>query len=173
MQGIIFRLTATPPGSPLNRVSFLRSEPPFLSRAVRHPSARFVLLNELAPLVRSPTELYYASYQDVKSFVPEDIFDKSQEEILSSYNSGRTLPLLVFLGINESHAENALQYKNYTGAPYFALDITPKADLEKEAKSIIETMESGGLTFLRARTITSLLPGDGIYLLILLKVKEQ
>ncbi|TPX23902.1 NADH pyrophosphatase [Coccidioides immitis] len=146
--------------SPLNRVSFLRSESPFLSSALRHPTARFLLFNQLAPLVRSPAEIFYATYKDVESLVPADMFDKSEEDVLKSYHSGTLLPLLVFLGLDESRAEIGLKYKNYVGVPYFALDVTPKGGLEHKARGIIDTLEATGLSFYNTRTITSFPPGD-------------
>ncbi|WEW56143.1 NADH pyrophosphatase [Emydomyces testavorans] len=146
--------------SPLNRVSFLRSESAFLASALRHPTTRFLLFNHLAPLVRSPSEIFYATYRDVESLVPGDMFDKTEEEVFRSYHSGVTLPLLVFLGLDESHADIGLRYKNYTGTPYFALDVTPQAGLEQTARGIIQTLEARGLSFHKTRTITSLPPGD-------------
>ncbi|EEP79060.1 conserved hypothetical protein [Uncinocarpus reesii 1704] len=110
-------------------------------------------------LSRSPAELHYATYQDVESLVPADLYDKSEEEVLRSYHSGNVLPLLVFLGLDESRAE-ALRYKSYAGAPYFALDITPKGGLAQKAQKIIDAMEAKGLSFQNTRTITSLSPGD-------------
>ncbi|KAA6413234.1 MAG: NADH pyrophosphatase [Lasallia pustulata] len=44
-------------GSPLNRVSFLRTDQPFLSAALQHPSTTFLLFNDLSPLTLSPTRL--------------------------------------------------------------------------------------------------------------------
>ena len=38
-------------GSPLNRVSFLRTDHAFLQTAFSHPAARFLLLHDLNPLV--------------------------------------------------------------------------------------------------------------------------
>ncbi|KAI1918006.1 NADH pyrophosphatase [Ophidiomyces ophidiicola] len=146
--------------SPLNRVSFLRSEPPFLMSALRHPTARFLLFNQLAPLVHSSAEVFYATYQDVEPLVPVDLFDKSEEESLKTYHSGVILPLLVFLGLDESCVTNGLSYKSYTGVPYFALDVTPTAGLEEKANMIINSMKSRGLSFHNSRTITSFSPSD-------------
>ncbi|EGD88277.1 hypothetical protein H112_04759 [Trichophyton rubrum D6] len=146
--------------SPLNRVSFLRSDNLFLSNALKHPSTRFLLFNELAPLSRNPTELHYASFQEVESIIPLSLFDKPEKEIIESYDSDKAVPLVVFLGLNESQTEGeGFIYRTYKGAPYFALDVTPRGLLEESAKKIIESMESKGLTFIKARAITSL-PSD-------------
>lgn len=91
-----------------------------------------------------------------------DIFDKPEKEIIEAYDSGKTAPLVVFLGLNESQAENGFIYKSYKGVPYFALDITPRGILEEKAKQIIGAMESKELTFNKARAITSLPSNDGM-----------
>lgn len=150
-------------GSPLNRLSFLRSEPAFLSSALKHPTSRVVVLNQLAPLVRSPAELHFSSYQDVKSLVPEDIFEKPEVEVLRSFNSGITPPLVVFLGLDDSKSgDDGMTYKSYKGVPYFAVDVTPKGSLEQKANGIIETLESSGLSFDKARVMSALSADHGM-----------
>ncbi|PGH04279.1 hypothetical protein GX51_03624 [Blastomyces parvus] len=143
----------------LNRVSFLRTDGAFLSAAIRHPTSRFLLFNELNPLVRSPSEIFYASYSDVKSLIPEDIFDKSEADALKDFNPSITKPVVIFLGLDETQTENALSYKIYRGTPFFALDVTPHGTIEQPAKDIITTMEAKGLSFFRGRTVTTL-PAD-------------
>ncbi|OJD17367.1 hypothetical protein AJ78_02552 [Emergomyces pasteurianus Ep9510] len=145
--------------SPLNRVSFLREDSAFLSAAIRHPSCRFLLLNNLNPLVHNPSTIFYASYKDVKALVPEDIFDKSEADALKEFNPSVTNPLLLFLGLDEKRTENVLTYKSYNGTPFFALDVTPRGTIEQPAKDIIAAMEANGLSFHQGRTITTL-PAD-------------
>jgi NAD+ diphosphatase len=151
------------PGSPLNRVSFLRTDSHFLSSALKHPGSRFLLFNQLAPLVRTPSEIFFASYGDVASLIPADIFDKSEEEVLREYNSSITIPQLVFLGLHESQTENALSYKSYTGTAYFALDITPRGTIEQQANSVVAAMEAKGLSFHQVRIVTALSADVGMY----------
>ncbi|QSS53171.1 peroxisomal NADH pyrophosphatase NUDT12 [Histoplasma capsulatum var. duboisii H88] len=146
-------------GSLLNRVSFLRTDGAFLSAAIRHPTTRFLLFNDLNPLVRSPSEIFYASYNDVKTLIPEDVFDKTEADALKDFQPSITTPLLIFLGLDETQKENSLSYKSYTGAPFFALDVTPRGTIEQPAKGIIATMETNGLSFFRGRTVTTL-PAD-------------
>ncbi|OJD28145.1 hypothetical protein ACJ73_00450 [Blastomyces percursus] len=143
----------------LNRVSFLRTDGAFLSAAIRHPTSRFLLFNELNPLIRSPSELFYASYKDVKTLVPEDIFDKSEADALKDFDPSVTKPILIFLGLDETPTENTLSYKTYKGTPFFALDVTPRGTIEQPAKDITATMEAKGLSFFRGRTVTTL-PAD-------------
>ncbi|KAE8150095.1 NUDIX hydrolase domain-like protein [Aspergillus avenaceus] len=141
--------------SPLNRLSFLRGDHSFLSAAVRHPATRFVLLKDLAPLTKSPSELYYAHYNDIRKLVPETIYDKSEEDIIKEYDSRNTIPQLVFLGLDESRKQDGLAWKIYTGAPCFALDVTPKGSEEQQSnsKDVISALEAQGLSFLHARVV--------------------
>ncbi|KAJ5775156.1 uncharacterized protein N7511_000167 [Penicillium nucicola] len=143
--------------SPINRLSFLRSDHPFLSTALKHPSARFVLLNNLAPLTPSPAQLYYAKHDEVQKLVPSDLFDVSEEDMIKNYDSRKTHPTLVFLGLDESLKEGGLAWKIYSGTPYFAVDVTPKGSEEQQtaAKDVISAMEAKGLSFFQARVVMS------------------
>ncbi|KAJ6146978.1 hypothetical protein N7497_008960 [Penicillium chrysogenum] len=143
--------------SPINRLSFLRSDHPFLSTALKHPSARFVLLNNLAPLTPSPAQLHYAKYDEVQKLVPHDIFDTSEEEMIKNYDSRKTHPTLIFLGLDENRKEGGLAWKIYSGTPYFAVDVTPKGSEEQQtaAKDVIGAMEAKGLSFFQTRVVMS------------------
>ena len=142
-------------GSPLNRVAFLRSDHPFLSAALKHPSTSFLLLNNLAPLAHDPSKLAYASYKDVHSLIGDAPYAKSEDEMISDYNSTITIPQLVFLGLDERQKEG-FEWTIYKGSPYFALDVTPKGSIEDNATSVIREMESRGLKFLEGRMHMSL-----------------
>lgn len=134
-------------GSPLNRVSFLRTDHLFLSLALKHPSTSFLLFKNLEPLVKSPTQLAYASYKDVQPIIEDDPYSESEEELIKTYNSAYYEPQLIFLGLDDRDKES-FEYKNhYKGAPFFALDITPKEPIASAAESLISRMESNGLSF--------------------------
>ncbi|RAL09163.1 NAD(+) diphosphatase [Aspergillus homomorphus CBS 101889] len=149
--------------SPLNRLSFLRSDHPFLSAALKHPSTRFVILKDLAPLTKAPAEPYYARYDEIRKLVPDTIYDKSEEEILKEYDSRKTSAAPIFLGLDESRERDGaavatpLTWKIYAGTPYFALDVTPRGSEEQQAqsKAVIEEFEARGLSFLQARVVMS------------------
>ncbi|OJZ82217.1 NADH pyrophosphatase [Aspergillus piperis CBS 112811] len=143
--------------SPLNRLSFLRGDHAFLSAALKHPSTRFVLMKDLAPLTKSPAEPYYAKYDEIRKMVPETIYDKSEEDIIKEYDSRKTTASPIFLGLDETQKQDGLVWKIYTGTPYFALDVTPRHSEEQQANSraVIADMEAKGLTFLQGRTIMS------------------
>ncbi|KAJ5708943.1 Zinc ribbon NADH pyrophosphatase [Penicillium malachiteum] len=143
--------------SPINRLSFLRGDHPFISTALKHPSTQFVLLNNLAPLTRSPAELYYAKYEELRKLIPQDIYDQSEEDMIKDFDSRKINPSLIFLGLDESRKENSLSYKIYSGVPFFALDITPKGSEEQQAaaKDVISAMEAKGLSFYQTRVVST------------------
>ncbi|KAJ5495272.1 hypothetical protein N7539_000388 [Penicillium diatomitis] len=121
--------------SPINRLSFLRNDHSFISSALKHPSTKFLLLNKLAPLTRSPAEPYYAQYDEVRGLIPQDLFDKTEDEMLKEFDSRKTHPNLIFLGLDESRKESndLMTYKNYAGHPFFAVDVTPGAPMSNKA----------------------------------------
>ncbi|KAL8923060.1 MAG: hypothetical protein Q9172_003306 [Xanthocarpia lactea] len=145
-------------GSPLNRVSFLRTDQAFLSAALKHPSTSFLMFNNLNPLARDPSNLQYASYADVQPLIGDDPYSKSEEELVSEYNSAVTIPQLLFLGLDERN-KLGLTFNLYTGSPFFALDVTPKGTIKSQAESLVQSLQSRGLTFLEGR-IQAALPAE-------------
>ncbi|KAH0541765.1 hypothetical protein FGG08_003787 [Glutinoglossum americanum] len=138
-------------GSPLNRVAFLRSDHEFLSHALQHLSASFLLFSNLAPFTTSPTSLAYATYADVTPLIGEDLLAKNEEDMVREYNSEAAIPLLVFLGLDEEKA-GGVEWGAYTGAPQFALDITPKGTLKEKAEELVRVVEGRGWKALQGRT---------------------
>ncbi|KAJ5280312.1 hypothetical protein N7478_005684 [Penicillium angulare] len=143
--------------SPINRLSFLRGDHTFISTALKHPSTQFILLNNLAPLTRSPAELYYAKHEELSKLIPADVYDQSEEDMIKNFDSRQTHPTLIFLGLDESRKENSLSYKIYSGIPFFAVDVTPKgSEVQQTAcKDIISAMEEKGLSFFQTRVVTT------------------
>jgi NAD+ diphosphatase len=121
-------------------------------------------LNNLAPLTRSSAELYYAKHEEVSKLVPQDIFDKSEEDLIKSYDSRKTRPSLIFLGLDESQKAGGMAWKVYTGTPYFAVDVTPKGSEEQQtaAKDVIGAMEAKGMSFFHTRIITTFSADEGM-----------
>ena len=148
-------------GSPLNRVSFLRGNHDFISKAFVHPTTSFILFNNLAPLGQDITKLAYAKYEDIKPLVGENPFEKTEEQLIKEYNSTITLPLAVFLGLDE-RKKDGFEHGIYKGTPFFAIDITPRGTLEKEALEIIQKVKAKGLTFIEGRLNMSLSAPEGI-----------
>jgi NAD+ diphosphatase len=100
----------------------------------------------------------------VAKLVPQDIFDKSEEDMIKSYDSRKTHPTLIFLGLDEGQKAGGMSWKVYTGTPYFAVDVTPKGSEEQQtaAKDIIGAMEAKGLSFFQTRVIMTLSADEGM-----------
>ncbi|EXJ93995.1 hypothetical protein A1O1_02388 [Capronia coronata CBS 617.96] len=133
-------------GSPLNRLSFLRDDSTFLAGAFAHPSTKFILFKTLSPVIKSPTEIYYATYDEIKTLLPRNPFEKTEKEQIAEFDSSIDIPTLVFLGIDEK-IKDGFAYKNFLGAPHFALDMTPKKTFEKEANELADKFLGAGLKF--------------------------
>jgi NAD+ diphosphatase len=147
-------------GSPLNRVSFLRANHDFIAKALIHPTTSFLLFNDLAPLAKDPTQLAYASHSDVKPLIGDNPFEKTEEELIKEFNSTVTQPLVLFLGLDERKKEG-FEHGIYKGKPYFAVDVTPKGTVHKEASVIVESLKGKGLQFVEGRMHMTLNAPEG------------
>lgn len=148
----------------MNRFAWLRTDNKFLSDAVRHPSTAFVLLNSLSPLAHDTTKLAYSSYTDVRGVIGEDPYAQTEDELVQSYDSAKTIPQLVFLGLDERKSSDSsppFTYNSYTGRPFFALDVTPKGTIASACESLISSKKSAGLTFMGGRTHVSFPAHEG------------
>jgi NAD+ diphosphatase len=141
-------------GSPLNRLSFLRTNHDFLRAAFSHPSAAFLLLNNLNPLTKDDSHLAFVSHSDVEALTGADPFAKPEEELIKEFNSDKTQPLILFLGVDDKNllpsngTENGtFKFKEYSGSPYFAVDLTPRGTLTEASNSIIDALKTKGLAF--------------------------
>ena len=132
--------------SPLNRLSFLREDHEFVSGAFAHPSTKFIAFKNLSPLIDSPTELHYVTWNVIKSILPDNPFAKTEKEIIDSFDSRKASPQLIFLGIDETDT-NGYTFKNYTGAPHFAIDVTPKPQYQAAADDLSQQWLDTGLKF--------------------------
>ena len=136
----------TTSGSPINRVSFLRDDQAFLAGAFSHPTAKFLVFKTLSPVIKSPTDIYHATFEELKALFPENPFAKTEKELIEEFDSRIDHPQLVFLGLDED-VKDGYSYRNFTGAPHWAVDITPKKTFEKAANELAERFEKEGLKF--------------------------
>ncbi|KAH8889283.1 hypothetical protein GQ53DRAFT_222601 [Thozetella sp. PMI_491] len=142
-------------GSPLNRISFLRTDHDFLRSAFSHPSAAFLLMNDLGPMVQADTShLAFAKGSDVVGLTGPDPFARTEEEMVKEFNSEHAQPVILFLGVDDKNRlpptgdeSSAFAYKNYKGSPYFAVDVTPKGYLVDAASALIASMKANGYSF--------------------------
>ncbi|KAL1882768.1 hypothetical protein VTK73DRAFT_893 [Phialemonium thermophilum] len=143
-------------GSPLNRLSFLRSNHEFLQAAFSHPSAAFLVMNKLNPLVTADSQnLAFVSSTDVVPFTGPVPFLKPEKEMVENFNSDETQPLILFLGVDDKNQMpphggpgiEPFRFKEYLGNPYFAVDVTPQGTLTEPANKVISALKEKGLLF--------------------------
>lgn len=144
-------------GSPLNRVGFLRAEAGFLASAARHPTARFLPMRELQPLVEG-NSLAWTSFEDVKPVIGSDVYSLSEEETIRTFRSDKHVPQMIFLGLDES-VRPSFEYRatskktTYSGAPRFAVDVTPRASVKEACEALAKELEGRGLKFAQGRVM--------------------
>lgn len=150
-------------GNPLNRISFLRTDYGFLRAAFAHPSASFLLMDNLSPLAKDAANLSYVTRDVVTPLTGEEPFKKSESEQVKEFNSTITKPVILFLGIDEK--KPGFEYREYKGKPFFAVDITPKGTIADKAKSIADIVKANGVSFIDGRRLLSLNAPEGSYYL--------
>lgn len=136
-------------GAPLNRLSFLREDYAFLSRAFSSPDAQFVALNDFAPLVRDKATIRPIRLEDFVSVSGPDPFKLPEKDLVAAYDSKVTIPLIVFLGIREDEVSE-FKIREFRGCPWFAVDLTPKGSYADEARKVNDKLTSSGCTFLKS-----------------------
>ena len=142
-------------------VDSMREDNVFLSRALRHPSTSFLVCNELQPLVQSSKErkvggyLAFVKYDDVKPIIGDDLYEQPEKELMEQFNSDKYIPQMIFLGIDEKDKQG-LEYQGknkYTGAPYFAVDVTPQGPVKAACETLIKDLDARGLGFAQGRVM--------------------
>lgn len=113
---------------PITRLSFLRMQHKILDQASTHPTAKYLLFDQLNPLVDASTGKFaYLDYSTVQPLIGRP-YEKDEKTQLADFDSSQSRPTLVFLGLNlDETASSAVQLGSYTGTPYFALDATHAA----------------------------------------------
>ncbi|KIW35449.1 uncharacterized protein PV07_02146 [Cladophialophora immunda] len=136
--------------SPLNRLSFLRDNHEFLTGAFDHASTNFICFRGLAPLHNARGEIHYVTRDTISPIITSNPFETTEEEMVQSFNSSIVAPQLVFLGIDQRNTAGYC-FRNFIGAPYFALDLTPKHTYEVAASNLARDLEAQGLSFAEGR----------------------
>ncbi|KAG6879134.1 hypothetical protein C0992_004951 [Termitomyces sp. T32_za158] len=142
-------------GSPLNRLSWLRTSHLFLNAVIASPSTRWLLFNAGQPLVLANPEfprkqtLAFLTTKDVRPFLgPEPFFGQDKEigQLVAESPEKEDSPTgaarhhsapVVFLGFQEHSKTGALPSSDFVdataavanldGTPYFSMDV---ADLD-------------------------------------------
>ncbi|KIY44771.1 hypothetical protein FISHEDRAFT_50724, partial [Fistulina hepatica ATCC 64428] len=152
-------------GSPLNRVSWLRSSQIFLNAAVDSPATRWVLFNAGRPLVvpnvtSSGLALAYLSTREVSPLLGTKPYFGQGTSLASALQPTHVSPHteairhlpgaapLVFLGIHESKAASSAlpssdfvdpeqAIANIAGEPFFAMDVAALDMQEEEVTRVL------------------------------------
>lgn len=66
--------------------------------------------------------------------------------MIAEYDSRVRKPQVVFLGLDES-SKDGYAFRNFKGAPHFAVDITPREGFEDKANELIKIFTDQGLKF--------------------------
>lgn len=107
-------------------------------------------MRELAPLTKDRQNLVFVTHKDIESLIGSQLYTKSEDDLIAEYNSSMVTPLVVFLGMDE-HTTDGLHWKQYKGAPFFAVDVTPKSSFQEEADGVIADVERRGHKFAEGR----------------------
>ncbi|KAJ4264926.1 NADH pyrophosphatase [Fusarium torreyae] len=137
-------------GGRINRFSFLRADTSFLRKASVSSTARYLALNELNPLVVDKKTPAYFTFNDIQPLIGSDPFALTEDESIQNFDSTKTKPLVVFLGMleegNEKDLISSTDHGDIQGHPYFAVDITPKGTHAEQANSFLADQEKKGLS---------------------------
>lgn len=168
-------------GSPLNRLSWLRSSEPFLNAIIEHQSARWIVFKSGNPLISTPDgqkqgKVARLSTPEVRPLLgAKPYFAQTQKEgeiadpTISVLEAARIRGAgIVFLGLHENDdstsgalpssdfgKKDALTVAaNIKGEPYFTLDLTDVG--EKEVGELLKSAEASRtgekLAFIDTRT---------------------
>lgn len=114
----------------LNRVSFLRKDSTFIANAITSPYTKIVLFKNLEPIVnKSSKTLVTTNYSQLGSST--ELLDQWITHNRHQSLSTRSSPLIHFLGLSTKHY-SPFKYNQYSGTPYFALDISSHPQLESK-----------------------------------------
>ncbi|OCT50741.1 NADH pyrophosphatase [Cladophialophora carrionii] len=122
---------------PITRLSFIRLNNQLLDRASTHPSARYLTFEELNPLRDPQGKLAFVSYDDVTDAMGRP-YAQDEKTQIAAFDPDEHHPNVIFLGMDledqtATRTERAgvgggggekVQLGEYTGVPYFALDVT-------------------------------------------------
>ncbi len=168
-------------GSPLNRLSWLRSSQDFLNAIAALPQTRWALFNAGFPLVGQRDGVPYLAYLSTKEVKPilgsEPFFGQGKEigtylqadEVTTHTEAARHLNSpVVFLGLHEDHsrtgalpssdfADAQAAVKNIEGTAYFSLDVASLDKTSEELEAFLQSTETASngvkLSFSEPRSV--------------------
>jgi len=143
---------------PITRLSFMRMNHELLDKASSHPTAKYLTFEELNPLRNSDGKLAFSSYEDVPAALGRP-YAKDEKTQIAAFDPDEFHPTLVFLGLDledksASSTRNG-QFGQYSGVPYFALDVT-----SNRYTAFKESLKASGLEYKPIRVDLTLDPAQ-------------
>ncbi|KAF2100757.1 hypothetical protein NA57DRAFT_36296 [Rhizodiscina lignyota] len=110
---------------PISRLSFMRLQNNLLDTASTHTSAKYLTFSELNPLRTQDGRLAFTTYEEVADAIGRP-YVKDEKAQIADFDPAAHYPNLVFLGLDlqQGRVDGGPQLGDYTGVPYFALDVT-------------------------------------------------
>ncbi|ONH67425.1 NADH pyrophosphatase [Cyberlindnera fabianii] len=125
----------------LNRHSFLRADPQFIAQAITSPYAKIIFFDNSAPIVDTESSTFVSLDYSTIGSENRSIIDTWVKHNEQKSNSLSSSPVIHFLGL-ESTRFSPFKYKEYTGTPYFALEVSRHPTLSTRAYSATPTSKS-------------------------------
>ncbi|KAK7692197.1 hypothetical protein QCA50_003821 [Cerrena zonata] len=165
-------------GSPLNRLSWLRTSQPFLNAILLSEATKWLILKDGKVLMAAPpsqkTSLALLTTKEVRSLLGPEPFFAQGEKVgefaasdVSILEAARIRgPPIVFLGLLEAEGEDALPSSDFSakadpaalisrirGSPYFSLDVSDveQKELDELLQSTVSSREGSKSDFYDAR----------------------
>lgn len=115
-------------------------------------------------MISEKSKLAFVKYNDVTPITGENPYAEKEEDRIATYNSSKHIPQMIFLGIDESVKDGVSHKGIYSGAPYFALDVTPRGSVTEACNKLLSSLESRGLTFAQGRAMDLVAPDGTQYI---------
>lgn len=118
----------------LNRLSFLRTDPTFVAQSMSSPYAKYIFLDQLAPVVDTKNNkllsLDYESIGSKNRVILDNWVNQNRERSKDLMSS----PLIHFLGV-DARKFTPFKYQDYSGIPYYAIEISKHESFREKVYS--------------------------------------
>ena len=143
----------------INRLAFLRTQNALLDAASTHRSAKYLTFDELNALRTEDGKFAFLSYEDLETVLGRP-YAQDEKTQVHDFDPSKHYPTLIFLGLDlEGPSSEQVRIGDYSGTPYFALDVSPI-----RYTALKDKLASSGKTHTPARIDLSLSHADSAIL---------